>query len=448
MDYIYDVIIVGAGPAGLFAAYELTKQNPTLNICMIEKGNLIRERKSSEIMCGVGGAGAFSDGKLHFTPVLSHEKMLHLYSADEYQKYLDYTDKILTDFGVDAKYYPTDMEAVQELVDEAKKKAIKLFVRKARHVGSDKLPKIIENFEDFIVSHGVEIKPNLEVVDVIVEDRKIKGVRTVGGTEIFARYVIMAPGRINARWLQKLAERFKLNFSYEKVEIGVRVEFSEAVLKKHADLMYETVFMMQTPTFDDAVRTFCPCPRGMVASEQYEDFICVNGHSTSEHNSENSNFAFVSEVILTEPIENTIAYGKSIAKLATTLGGGKPIIQRLADLRKGRRSTWDRIKKSFVRPTLLEATPGDIAMALPYRVVSNVIEGLDMLDSILPGLASGHTLLYAPEIKLRSSKITTDKYLQTEIQGLYVAGDGAGVSGNITGAAVTGLICAHGILNN
>ena len=444
----FDVIIVGAGPAGIFAAYELVKNRPSLNVCILEIGNLIKNRQRSEVMSGVGGAGAFSDGKLHYTPVLSHEKMFHLYKDYEYQKYLDYVDVIFKEFGVNAEYYPKNPEEAQQLADEAKMNGIKLFVRKAQHVGSDKLPAVIQNFENYLLSKGVIFKDSTEVLDILTLNNEVKGVKLVGGQELYADKVLLAPGRIKAGWLQQLAEKHKLSFKYEKVEVGVRVEFAAAVLKKHSEMLYETVFMMHTPTFDDVIRTFCSCPRGHVAIEQYDGFVCVNGHSNSDHNSENSNFAFVSEVTLTEPVENTIAYAKSIAQLATTIGGGKPIIQRLTDLRKGRRSTWDRINKSYVVPTLRDATPGDIAMALPYRIVRNIIEGLEMLNTILPGLNSGNTLLYAPEIKLRSSKISTDKNLQTEIRGLYVAGDGPGVSGNITGAAATGLIAAEGILKN
>lgn len=442
----YDAIIVGAGPAGLFSAYELIKKQPKMKICLIDMGKLIKDRDRSEVMSGIGGAGTFSDGKLHFTPVLSHEKMLHLYSELEYQEYLDRVDRIFTKFGVTADYYPKNLLEALEMADDAKKKSIKLFIRKARHVGSDKLPKVIENFERHLLESGVEIRTETEVMDILTQDNVVQGVKTVSGEEIFADKVILAPGRVKARWLQKLVERYHLGFTYEKVEVGVRVEFAEGILRKHAELMYETIFMMRTPTFDDVVRTFCPCPKGYVAAEKYDDFVCVNGHSNSDHNSNNSNFALVSEVVLTEPVENTIAYAKSIAKLATTIGGGKPILQRVADLDKGRRSTWQRINNSFVKPSLTEVTPGDISMALPYRNMRNILEGLKMLDQVLPGINSGHTLLYAPEIKLRSSKIKTDKNLQTEIRGLYVAGDGAGVAGSITGAAATGLVAAQGIL--
>jgi hypothetical protein len=370
-----------------------------------------------------------------------------LYDEIEYQVILDYIDQIYTDFGVDAEYYPKDMVKTMELSDEAKRNGIKLFIRKTRHVGSDKLPAVMESFEKFLLDHGVTIMDQTEIIDFKFGETSHVAL-TKNGRELVADNILCAPGRIRARWMQQIAEKYDLEYTYEKAEVGVRVEFWEGLMRRFSDVMYEAVFMMRTPTFDDVIRTFCPCPKGLVATETYDGFVCVNGHSNSTHNSENSNFAFLSEVSLTEPVENTTAYAKSIAQLASTIGGGQPIVQRLSDLRRGRRSTWDRIRMSFVKPSLKECTPGDISMALPYRIVRNIIEGLDMLDKIMPGIASGHTLLYAPEIKLRSSKMKTDKDLQTKIKHFYVAGDGAGVSGNIVGAAATGIIAARGILRN
>ncbi|MBT3985068.1 FAD-dependent oxidoreductase [archaeon] len=443
---MYDVIIVGGGPAGLFAAYELAvKSNKT--VLLIEKGKGIETRGKNEVMCGIGGAGTFSDGKLHFTPCLSHEKMLDLYSVAEYQEYVDYVDKLFSEFGVTAEYYPKDSKKVQELVDRCKRNSIHLFVRKIRHVGSDKLPKVIGNFEKFLREKGIEIKTEKVVTDLIVEEGVCKGVK-INGDLVEGRNIILAPGRFNASWMQEIASRYDLNYEFEKVEVGVRVEFPEGIMREYSEEMYEAIFMIRTPSYDDVMRSFCPCPKGLVAIEDYEGFVCVNGHSNSDHKSDNSNFAFVTEIKLTEPVENTTLYAKSIAQLANTIGGGKPILQRLADLRAGRRSTWSRIDKSYVSPSLRDVVPGDISMAFPHRVVTNLIEGLRLLDSVMPGIYSGNTLLYAPEIKLRSSKIKTNKHLQTKIKGLYVAGDGAGVSGNIVGAAATGVIAAQGIIKN
>jgi hypothetical protein len=211
--------------------------------------------------------------------------------------------------------------------------------------------------------------------------------------------------------------------------------------------MYESVFSMRTPTYDDLVRTFCPCPKGHVAIENYEGFVCVNGYSNSNHDSKNSNFALVTEIKLTEPLENTRAYANFIALGATLLGGGKPIIQRLKDLKLGRRSTPKRISRAHILPTLKEAVPGDIGMALPYRTVKNILEGIEMLNKVLPGLNGDSTFLYAPEVKFRSSKLATTKNLETSVKNLYVAGDAAGVSGNIVGAAITGVIAARGVMD-
>jgi len=439
--------IVGAGPAGLFSAYKLS-QKKGLDVTLIDMGKRVENRTPKDIMCGIGGAGTFSDGKLHFSPVLSHEKILHLFSIPEYQKYLDQVDKIFIDFGVNSEYYPKDMDKANEFVEEAKKRNIRLVIRKIKHVGTDKLPPIMKSFQDYLEDKKVNIINETQITDLLINDSKCYGIVSKSGEKLKFDKIILATGRINAKWLQDLSLKYKIPYDYDKIEVGVRVEFPAIVMKKYSDLMYEAIFMLQSKTFEDVVRTFCPCPNGLVGIEDYEGFVCVNGHSNSDHLSENSNFALVSEVVLTEPIENTTEYAKSIAQLATTIGGGKPILQRLEDLKKGRRSTWGRIKKGLVDPTLKDVVPGDISMALPHRVVVNIIEGLEKLDKVMPGINSGSTLLYAPEIKLRSSKIRTSKYLETSVKNLFVAGDGAGVSGNIVGAAATGLIAGEGIIKS
>ncbi len=364
-----DVVIIGAGPAGIFAAYELAKTNK--RVLIIEKGNLIENRLKSEVMSGFGGAGTFSDGKLHFTPVLSHEKMFHLYGAEEYQELIDYTEKILLDFGVPPEYYPKTTKNTNMLVEEAKKNNIKLYVRKTIHVGSDRLPKIMQTFQNYLLDNGIEILANTEVKDIVVKNNKVEGVLLINDKIINAKKVICAPGRYNAKWMQVVAQNHGLGEVFEKVEVGVRVEFPAEVLAKHAEEMYETIFSMYTPTYDDVVRTFCPCPHGLVAIEKYDDFVCVNGHSNSTHDSKNSNFAFVTEITLTQPLESTRAYATFLAQGVTLLGAGKPIIQRLKDLKAGRRSTTERIKRAHIIPSLKEAVPGDIGMSMPYRVVKN-----------------------------------------------------------------------------
>jgi len=441
----YDVIIVGAGPAGLFACYELLQKDKSLKIVLIDMGKRIEDRKPFEVMSGIGGAGTFSDGKLHFTATLSHEKAFGLISRYEYQKLLDYVDQVFTKFGVDSEYFPKQTSKYEELIEEATKNDIELVVRKARHVGTDKLTKVIGNFEKYLVGNGIEILDNTEVIDLIVKSGVVAGVITKDDEKIYGKHVLLAPGRIKASWLQKLMNKYGVKYVYDKVEVGVRVEFPAPIMRKQAEVLYETVYRIRTQTYHDIIRTFCSCPNGEVATESYDGYVCVNGHSKSDHKSKNSNFAFVSEVSLTEPVENSIAYAKSIAEVASTIGGGKPILQSLEDLRCGRRSTWSRLTKSFVEPSLKEVVPGDIAMALPYRIVQNIKEGLEILDKVMPGINSGSTLLYAPEVKFRSSKIKTKSNLETSVKGLYVAGDAAGLSGSITGAAVTGVMFARGI---
>ncbi len=441
----FDFAIVGAGPAGMFAAYELTKLKPKSKIVLIDTGKRVEDRKRTEVMQGFGGAGTFSDGKLHYTPILSHQKAMSVVDIHTYEKLVKYVDDIFTEFGVDDPYFPKDTEKVRQLVEKAQKHDIKLYVRRNRHIGTDKLVKIIKNFQNYLEAKKVTILDKTQIKDIEVKNNKITGLITKDGTKIKAEKILLAPGRIGAKWLQDLCQKYDIEFAYDKIEVGVRVEFPEAVMREFSEEMYEAVFEMRTKQFDDIIRTFCPCPNGKVAIEDYSGYVCVNGHTESDMQSPNSNFAFVTEIELTEPLENTTIYAESIVRLANTIGGGKPILQRLADLKAGRRSTWSRIHKSYTEPSLTDVTPGDITMALPYRVVSNIVEGLGRLNNVLPGLDNGSTLLYAPEVKYRGSKVKTNSKLETKVKNLFIAGDGAGVSGNIIGAAVTGIIAARGM---
>ena len=443
----FDLVIVGAGPAGIFACFEILDRDPTINIALIDMGPRLGKRKANEVMSGFGGAGSYSDGKLHYTPKLSHERALHLVSEREYVEILNSIEARFKKYGVDSDYYPRNAEEVKEMVEEAEKHDIELIVRRAQHVGTDSLRKVIKKFQDYFLENGVDLLDGTKIEDILIEEGQCVGVIDVKGDTYRANEVLLAPGRICAKWLQELVDRHGVGQEYGMVEVGVRAEFPESIMKRYAEALYEIVLKVRTRTFDDIIRTFCTCPNGYVTVEDYRGYVCVNGHSDSAHESENSNFAFVCEVNLTEPVENSIAYAESIAMLASTIGGGKPILQRLADLRKGRRSTWSRLKKSLVVPSLTDVTPGDISMALPHRIVTNILEGFEKLDEIMPGINSGSTLLYAPEVKFRSSRIKTDRDLQTSVPNFYVAGDAAGVSGSITGAAATGIIAARGMLS-
>ena len=447
MSSDYDVILVGAGPAGIFACHELVNQNPNLRIALIDMGEKLENRNETEIMSGFGGAGAYSDGKLHFTPKLSHERTFHLIKPSDYQVILDHINDIFMYFGVTDEEYPKSNPIVETLIDEAQLNDIELVVRRTKHVGSDNLKIVMKKFQDYLENKGISILDKTKVIDLITENNTVKGVKTDKG-DIYANKVLLAPGRIMARWLQDICDKYSIKYIYDMVEVGVRVEFPAAIMKKYADSLYEVVLKVRTNTYDDITRTFCSCPNGFVAREDYQGYVCVNGYSNSDHLSQNSNFALVCEVNLTEPVENSIAYAQSIAELASTIGGQKPVLQRLADLRKGRRSTWGKIEKSIVTPSLTDVTPGDISMALPHRVVTNILETLDKLNSVMPGINSGSTLLYAPEVKFRSSKIKTTPDMETNLKNLYVAGDASGMAGSITGAAATGIMAARGILKN
>jgi hypothetical protein len=266
------------------------------------------------------------------------------------------------------------------------------------------------------------------------------------GSQKTARYILLAPGRVGAEWAAEVAKRLSIPTRHEPIDIGVRVEVPAFVMAPIIEVSRDPKFHIYTDTYDDFVRTFCVNHEGFVVKEVYDGIVGVNGHSMIGQPSENSNFAFLVRVALTEPIEDTTAYGRSVVQQATILGGGEPIIQRLGDMRMGRRSTWGRIAHSHVIPTLRSATPGDISMAMPHRIVADILEGLEKLDEIIPGVASSSTLVYAPEIKFSANKFQVNKDLETPVENLFVAGDGVGLSRGIVVAAANGVLAGRGII--
>jgi hypothetical protein len=262
------------------------------------------------------------------------------------------------------------------------------------------------------------------------------------------RNVILAPGRVGAEWVAGVAREHGIEVSQRGIEVGVRVEVHNEIMQDLCEIIYDPTFFVRTSKYDDQTRTFCTNFGGYVALENYQNFVCVNGHAFLDKKSDNTNFAFLSKVVLTDPVEDNQAYGESIGKLATLIGGGKPILQRYGDLKRGRRSTWNRVKNSYIEPTLKSVTCGDIAMALPERILTNLMDGLEQLNQVIPGVANDETLLYAPEIKFFATQVATNEYLETTVAGLFVAGDGPGVAGNIVSATATALIPCKKIIKS
>lgn len=463
MRSMYDVVIVGAGPAGLFAAYELIEKNNKLKILILDRGKKVANRfcpmnknkiacvncEPCNILSGYGGAGTFSDGKLNFIPKLGKSDLFKYMGQEEAYSLIDYTEEIFNKFKMDSDVYPSNMEEAQKIKKKVALTGARLLLIKQKHLGSDYLPEYIDGICTYLTEHGVTLLENTNVVDIQSESsdkHKVIYLSNKAEKSVLCKNLIVAPGRTGAKWVQELADKYKIPYLSQSIEIGVRVEVRKEILEDLCNVIYDPTIFIKTDTYGDEIRTFCTNPGGYVTKENYYGYICVNGHALKDKKSMNSNFAFISKVNLTEPVTNTRLYGESIARIANVLGDGKPIIQSLKDLKIGRRSEWKRINKGFIEPTLKDCVAGDLALVLPHRIIMNILEGLDKLDQIIPGVANDETLLYGPEIKFFSNEIETDNKFKLDKYNIYFVGDGAGKAGNIVTAAATGIVAAQDII--
>ena len=435
----YDVAIIGAGSAGLFAALELT--NTDLRVVIIEGGLPPKERTS--ITSGVGGAGTFSDGKLNLSSKIGGNPQAIGCSSTELDALIEQVDAEFTRCGAPAQYSGENAIDLAQLKQSAAQAGIEFIAGRQRHIGTVTIREVIDSFYHDLLDKGIEFRLETKVEAIATEDSGFR-LDTSNGS-IHARFVIASPGRVGAYWLREQARALGVGPAFGPLDIGVRVEFPAELYESIERVMYDAKLRVRTATYDDMVRTFCTNPRGFVVREDHEKFVLVNGHAENIRKSDNTNFALLVHMELTDPVEDTTEYGRAVAQLASTIGGGHPILQRLKDLRQGRRSTLDRIRRLPIRPTLDEVTPGDISMALPQRIVLNLLEAIERLDRIIPGLAADSTLIYAPEIKFYDTRYDVQDGMETKLPGFYVAGDASGHSRGIVFAAVTGIHAARHI---
>ena len=458
----YDVIIIGAGPSGIFCAYKLIEKKPDMKILMIEKGRPIEKRvcpkrttgvcvgcKPCSITTGFAGAGAFSDGKLSLSPDVGGN-LPEILGYDRAVQLIKESDDIYLKFGADTSVYGVDK---QREIEEIRRKAIganlKLIECPIRHLGTEEGYKIYTRLQEHLLAQGVIMEFNTMVENIIIEDNVAKGVITDKGETYYAPEIVSAIGREGSDWFSHVCGEHDIETQVGTVDIGVRVEVRDEVMEFLNKNLYEAKLVYYTPTFDDKVRTFCTNPSGEVATEYYENGLAVvNGHAykSQDYKTTNTNFALLVSKNFTRPFNEPIEYGKHIAQLSNMLCGGRIMVQTFGDFQRGRRTTEERLCRNNLIPTLKDAVPGDLSLVLPYRIMKDISEMLIALDKVTPGIASDETLLYGVEVKFYSNKVVVNKDFETSISGLRAVGDGASVTRGLQQASANGLSVAESIL--
>ena len=453
---MYNVAIKGAGPAEIFTALVIVKIKPDWKVVLIEKGARIEKRvcllregykscpscKTCGLLCGWGGAGAFSDGKLTLTPDVGGHLVDYM-SFKDVENLIQYCDDIYLEHGATEVVYGRNRNEFADIERAATLAELKLVHSPVRHLGTEKSLHVLKHMQDYL-EDKIEIINNKTVDKLDIENNKIKGFTLSDGTKIDSEYVVVAPGREGADWFSKELIKNGVELINNAVDVGVRVELPAAVMEPITSRLYESKLIYYSPTFGDEVRTFCMNPNGEVVSENYNGIQTVNGHSYADKKTQNTNFALLVSKKFTEPFKEPITYGQHVASLANMLSGGGILVQRFGDLLDGKRSTPDRIKESIIKPTLECAMPGDLSLVLPYRQLLSIIEMLYALDKIAPGVASRYTLLYGVEVKFYSARPKlTDELESKEIKNLFAIGDGAGVTRGLMQASASGVHCAR-----
>lgn len=474
----YDIIVVGLGPSAIFLAYELIKLDSKKKILFIERGKRIEDRKclieqtgkcikckpSCSITCGFSGAGAFSDGKLlsyHLSMFNENEQDLYLggnggsfikqsLNNEQIKELLTYTDNIYLKFGADTKLNGcTQKNKIKSLQEKAKKEGLDLIDIPIRHLGTEKAHELYKKLQDYL-EDKIDMVFNTEVVDLIIDKNIIRGVKTTktGSNdnieEIYADKVVLAVGRKGASWLEMICKKYNIDTRLGYVDIGVRYELKDKVMKNINKLLYEGKIIGRPEPFNDRVRTFCQNPSGFVASEVYDDGLTlVNGHSYKDKKSKNTNLAILVSHRFNYPFKKPIEYGINIAKNMNAIADENILVQRLGDINRGKRTWPKELTKNSVNPTLKTAVPGDITYALGYRTMTDILNFIKKMDKVVEGFANPDNLLYAPEIKFYSNELVVNKNFETSIKGLYSIGDGGGLTTGLMMASASGVYMAR-----